>query len=159
MQLKRMKAALAGLVIIGLTFVACKGEDGDDGAVGPTGNANVSAANYTVVQADWGGVGAATFSAPAITQSVVNTGSVQAYITGAAPTDSSVWSGLPGGNFSFRYKTDSITFLTPGFTGASFTTYYKVVVIPSSSKIDGVDLNDYEAVKTIYGIKEFGVER
>ncbi|MBL4707121.1 MAG: hypothetical protein JKY48_01600 [Flavobacteriales bacterium] len=160
MKLNGMKAALVGIAMVALVFTACSGEDGDDGlagATGATGNANVTASNYTVLQADWAGTGSATFSAPSIIQSVVNTGSVQAYITAAPVSDSTVWGGLPGGNFSFSYKTDSITFLTPGFTGANFTTYYKVVVIPSSAMVDGVNLDNYEEVKMVYGIKEYDV--
>jgi hypothetical protein len=38
-----------------------------------------------------------------------------------------------------------------------FTSTFRVVLIPSSAKIDGVNINNYEEVKAVYGIKEFDV--
>jgi hypothetical protein len=32
--------------------------------------------------------------------------------------------------------------------------WYKVVVIPQSAKIEGLNLNDYEAVQAVYGIDD-----
>ena len=157
MQIKKIKAFMAGLVIMGLTFTACSGEDGEDGATGPqgpTGNANVSGSNYTITQADWNGIGRVARFNGDITADVVSTGTVNAFIS----SDTAVtFTPAPVGNFSFSYKQDSVIFSTPGFTGASFNTYWKVVVIPSSARIQGVNLNNYEEVKMVYGIKEFDV--
>ncbi len=149
MNLKSFKVAAAAIAMVGMVFTGCKGEDGDDGAAG---NANVSSSNYEVVAGDWS-QGQAHKMNGAITNGVVNSGTVQAF-QATDSINSKVWTAIPAGNFAFSYRTDTITFLTPGFTGANFTTYYKVVAIPAAAKIDGVDLTNFEEVNMVYGLED-----
>jgi len=154
MNLKRFKVAFAAILMVGTVFTACSGEDGAIGPEGATGNANVTSNTFTVIAADWGGVGRAPKYDANITQAVVNSGTVSAFITTDTITDATTWQPIPVGNFSFSYKTDSAIFLTPGFTGANFTTYYKVVSIPSGAKLAGVNVEDYEEIKAVYGLED-----
>ena len=150
MNLKSFKVAAAAMVMVGMVFTGCTGEDGDDG---PAGNANVQSDTYTVIDTDWSG-GRATFYHAGISQSVVNSGTVQTFFTGDSITSETEWISLPSGNFSYTYKTDSVVFLTPGFAGANFTTYYKVVAIASGAKIEGLDENSYEELQMVYGFED-----
>tara|TARA_R110002096_G_scaffold221429_2_gene410224 strand:- start:2465 stop:2995 length:531 start_codon:yes stop_codon:yes gene_type:complete len=174
MEIKKIKAALAAIVIMGLTFTACSGDDGEQGPAGAPGNANVQPSNYTVMVADWtaGPVLRDTLNVPAVTQAVVDNGAVHVY---QKRTDSTSWEALPfsyiaflGGNpatltFQFGYNVGEVHLSGTNSFNANVTPgavypgdrNFKVVVIPSTSLIEGIDVNDYEQVKMVYGIEEY----
>tara|TARA_R110000868_G_scaffold289130_1_gene549273 strand:+ start:189 stop:761 length:573 start_codon:yes stop_codon:yes gene_type:complete len=176
--------AMVGMVFTGCAGEdGDAGPAGPAGTAGVDGNANVSSSTFTVLSADWTGTGTKrdTLSVPGITQAVVNTGSVQVFQTSSQVSDSLVWAGLP---FSYiiglntqngtvaatitiqaEYNVGEVYLSVINSLGANITgsanfpgdRQFKVVVIPSSSKIEGVNLNNYEEVKAVYGIKEFDI--
>ena len=183
MNLKRFKVAFAAILMVGTVFTACSGEDGAVGPAGADGNANVNSSTFSVMSADWstGGIKRDTLSVPAITRDVVMSGMVQVFQTSSMNSDSLVWGALPY-SYLIALSVNGQTVVTEtiiqaeynvgevyltatndrGFNITNSATYpgdrqFKVVVIPSSSKIDGVNLNNYEEVKAVYGIKEFDV--
>lgn len=173
MQFKSMKAALAGIAIIGLTFMACKGDDGDAGPAGANGNANVSAMTYTAPSSDWSG-GQVTISVPGLTKDIVDNGSVAVFFTfDSLATDTITWNPLPyrfianvGGQATFVTVANNfsigqvvVSAVAGNGTGVNFPgeTNFRIVSIPSNGRVEGVDMNDYNAVKEVYGIKEFDV--
>ena len=150
------------------------GRDGADGTDGSDGNPNVQSSTQTVMVADWtaGNVLRDTLSVPSITQSVVDSGMVHVY---QKRTDSTGWAALPfsyiaflGGNpatLTFQavynvgevYLSGSNSFnanVAPGdiYPGDRD---FKIVVVPSASLVEGIDVNSYEEVKMVYGIEEF----
>lgn len=151
MNLRSFKVAAAAVAMVGIVFTGCKGEDGDDGAAG---NANVSSSNYEVLAADWAGAGIVARQNSNITTAVVNSGAVITYASLVAPTDSAVWRALPEEPLGYRYDTDTVRFTTPGFTGLNQSVWYKVIVIPAAAMYDGVDLNDFEETKLVYGLED-----
>ena len=175
MNLKRFKVAFAAILMVGTVFTACSGEDGEDGAVGPAGadgNANVQSYTYTLLANEWS-QGAATIAVPELTKSIADNGVVSVYYTNdSLSTDTIAWRPLPydfitaSGTYLINYNYEvgtvnvrAIATFAPQFSTAipGRDTYWRVVLIPSSSKIDGVNLNNYEEVKAVYGIKEFDV--
>ena len=184
MEIKRIKAALAGLVIIGLTLTACSGDDGDTGPRGPAGvdgtngvdgTANVTSNTYNVLAADWtliqfvdGGGNPVAFElrdtitgVTSITQDVVDKGTVQAFIS----TDDGVsWSAMPFSNFTdncfYRYEASTV-YLTVNRATLSAPTAIdvdiKVVAIPAAAMIDGVDVTNYEELQAVYGLEEYNI--
>lgn len=180
MKMKKMRAALAAMTIVALTFTACSGDDGEQGPAGPAGapgNANVNASTFAVTTADWVRIGNSaisrdTLAVASIDQSVVDNGAVHVY---QRFTDSTDWNALP-----FRYLTldasgQSVTNAnvqaTYGVGEVSLSFYtddrllatipdmdFKVVVIPSASLVDGIDANNYEEVKMVYGIEEYDLK-
>src|SRR5690606_18086022 len=148
-----------------IVMVSCAGEDGEQG---PAGNANVNEFTFTVNSNDWVRTGNSaisydTLSVSSITQAVLNEGAVQVYQTF---NDSLGWNAMP-----YRYLTlnDAGTAVTNANLQATYNlglvslSHYtddrflapinnmqvKVVVIPSSSIVNGVDYNDYEAVQAV----------
>ncbi|MFT7086527.1 MAG: hypothetical protein ACJAV5_002255 [Vicingaceae bacterium] len=130
------------------------GTNGTNGQDGANGTASLLVSNYTVLDVDWTAGKSAKFNAN-ISGPIITSGVVNAYRTSdAVPTANSTWIALPVGNFGYEYKRDSIVFTTPGFSGANFTTYFKVVVITPGAKIDGFDYGNYEEVKMVYGLED-----
>ena len=175
MNLKRFKVAFAMILMVGTVFTACSGEDGAIGPEGATGNANVQSNTYTVLSGDWRQpiVNSAfqqdTIAIAGITSNVVNSGAVHVYQTFSMNSDSLVWNAMP-----YRYLTVASGVITNMNLQASYNVgelylraytddrylgtiadmMLKVIIIPSSAKVDGVDINNYEEVKAVYGIKE-----
>lgn len=177
MKMKKMKAAFAAMTMVALTFTACSGDDGEQGPAGPAGapgNANVQSSNQTVLVADWttGAVLRDTLSVAGITQNVVDNGMVQVY---QKRTDSTSWDALPfsyiaflGGQpttltFQAGYNVGEVYLSGTNSINANVTpgdVYpgdrdFKIVVIPSTSLVEGVDVNNYEELKMVYGIEEY----
>ena len=180
MNLKSFKVAAAAMVMVGMVFTGC-GDDGETGPAGVNGNANVSSTTFTQLTADWKdptGTSALrldTLSVPAISQAVVNTGSVQVFQTFSQNTDSLVWNIMPHRYLAVNTSQTAITnmnLLASFNVGQVYLTAYsddrllvtiddmfiKVVIIPSSAKVEGVDVNNYEELQAVYGIQEFDVK-
>lgn len=174
-----LRRAFSILSIISLLFVSCAedgavgpvgpvgpegqlgpagdpGQDGTDGQDGKDGVANISTRTYTVLDTDWNGTGRAPKYNPDITASVVTNGVVSVFrTTTPLPADSNTtWRSVPDDVFAFDYKKDTVGLLVPGFTGANFTTYYKVIVIPPAEKVAGVNYNNWEDIKMVHGLTD-----
>lgn len=185
MEIKRFKTMLASLVIIGLTFTACSGDDGDTGPRGPAGNdgadgvdgvvggAEITSLNVTVVEGDWAIRSSdstaleAIITDAALTSDVISKGLIQVFQeTGGS--GSGDWLALPftQGAFNFGYSVrnsevvlridilpSNAKFIS--LNGVSFN--YRIVIIPSSSMIDGVDATNYEELQSVYGIDVYDI--
>lgn len=183
MNLKRFKVAFAAILMVGTVFTACSGEDGavgPAGAAGVDGNANVQSNTYTVLSTDWrqpimnSAFQQDTIAIAEITSKVVNSGAVHVYQTFSMNMDSLVWNAMPYRYLTFNQQQTVITNMNLQASynvGELYLRAYtddryianiadmmlKVVIIPSSAKIEGVNVNNYEEVKAVYGIKEFDV--
>ena len=170
MNLRRFKVAFAAILMVGTVFTACSGEDGEDGEVGATGNANVQSYSYTVANTSWS-QGTATISIPALSKSIADNGIVSVFGSfDSLGTDTMIWRPLPytfvanvGGQgalvrVSNRHSVGQVTIaanLTTTNQGLNlFTSTFRVVLIPNTAKVEGVNINNYEEVKAVYGIKE-----
>ncbi|MFT5668156.1 MAG: hypothetical protein ACI9DK_002356, partial [Vicingaceae bacterium] len=115
-----------------------------------------------------------TLSVPAISQAVVNTGSVQVFQTFSQNTDSLVWNIMPHRYLAVNTAQTAVTnmnLLASYNVGQVYLNAYsddrllvtiddmfiKVVIIPSAAKVAGVDVTNYEELKAVYGIQEFDV--
>lgn len=186
MEIKKIKAALAAIVIMGLTFTACSGDDGEQGPAGAPGNANVNSSNGAVAADDWtaGAILKDTLMVPEITQSVVDNGAVMVYLKiddGVTPNDSP-WEALTytraitglaiGGDrvgvdmfIEYGYNVGMVILSVKNTLNLDLSAIlqnyppndylFKVVVIPPAALVEGVDVNDYDQVKMVYGIQEF----
>ena len=159
-----------------------QGPAGNDGATGPAGPAViVKDTTFTIDSLDWKNPLAAqgqnsifrrdTIALSMITQEIVDEGAVLVYQSSSVTNI--VWNALPvsqfvnvGGNFTsvniqFSYSVGQLYMyhFTEAAVVLSFSDMLvKVVVIPRSVLLEGVDLNDYEEVKSVYGIQEFDLK-
>lgn len=148
------------------------GQDGSDGQNGQDGNANVTAYSFTAQPGDWfsfgtsGDVGygwAVNYSLSAITQDIVDKGTVLVYWnTGstivALPysfpengyTESYLYGYYTGGLQIDRYDSDQFT------TAPTSARTFKIVVIAGSARLANpdLDLNNYAEVMAFYGLKD-----
>lgn len=164
-----IKKTIALFSIITFTMLACTPEDGETGPAGPVGPEGAigpagtdgqdgtsftsTTMNFVVDTTDWN-MGRAVKANVDITQDVVDRGVVLAFRTPNPPDANSTWTSLFDGTFNYSYERGNVIFLTPGFIGANFITYYKVVVIPPSQKIDGFEPKTYEEAKMVYGFED-----
>jgi hypothetical protein len=129
------------------------GNDGTNGNDGVNGTTAVTSWDYTILGTDWN-QGRSVRELVDITSRVVEGGVVQVYRqTVSTIFSDTIWTGLPVEPFGFGFKQDSIVFMTPGFSGASFTSVFRVIVIPPAVKITGVDITLYDNAKMIYGLE------
>ena len=129
------------------------GNDGTNGNDGVNGTTAVTSWDYTILGTDWN-QGRSVRELVDITSRVVEGGVVQVYRqTVSTIFSDTIWAGLPVEPFGFGFKQDSIVFMTPGFSGASFTSVFRVIVIPPAVKITGVDITLYDNAKMIYGLE------
>ena len=162
MKKLKKKIRITTLYLIGtIILLSCvrdgrDGRDGFDGFDGRDGSANVEANTYFVIPSDWS---AASFGGEvdgfnaSITAQVMQSGLVQVYYSEDVDPISRRWIAMPIGDFGFSYVQSTITFEVYNASSVAYNIYYKVVVIPPSAKIDGLDLNNYEAVQAVYGIE------
>jgi len=156
------------LLMVAATLLFSCAKDGKDGLPGPSGatgangidgNANVIATNtFTTASNNWFASGLyfyADLTVNAITQDVVNSGAVFVYEQNGAN-----WAALPyvagilSRSYQFRLNnlyifyqnTNSTQTTNPGIRT------FRVVVIPSSVKIDHVNMNDYEEVSRTFNL-------
>jgi hypothetical protein len=179
---KKLFGALIALSM-GVFMVSCAGEDGEQGPAGPAGNANVNSSNYTVLMGDWttGATLRDTLSVSAITQNVVDNGAVMVYLKIDGDTVNDNWQALTytraitGLNVSghpaqvemsieYGYNVGMLLLSVKNNINQDLTSIvqmppndymFKVVVVPSASLVEGVNVNDYEQVSNVYGIQEF----
>ena len=156
-QIKTMTTVIAGLALtLGLALTSCK--KGDTGPAGPAGSngtngvANIQTSTVTTNNSTWGFDNTdnsynATLNYPAITQAVVDRGTVQVFISDGAGSE---WLALPFsyGNIQYLYSyklgqvlitytlADNAVPSNPG--GQQF----KVVVIPPASKSSDPNSNN-----------------
>lgn len=149
------------------------GEDGDDGV------ANVEARIFSVPSSDWstGARKTTTLSVPAITKEVVDEGTIQVFQSESTNPDSLIWASLShsetigvntGGGViiveiitQFEYFTGEVYLSVINNEGLNITNSanfpgdrtFKVIVIPPSEKVEGLDYSDYEAVKLVHGLE------
>ena len=153
-----------------LVMVSCAGEDGEPGPAGPAGNANVIANTYTIPGGTWVN-GIATISVPELTKDIVDNGQVSVFITtDTLGQDTITWEATPwqflvnfGGQLDYvtmrsRYSIGEIELVAirrSSGQGVNFTNDFsaKVVLIPASSALEGVDVNNYEALEAVYGLE------
>lgn len=160
------------VAVVSLFMVSCSGEDGEDGADGMTGapgSSSVVSNTYTIPASDWSG-GNATVTVPGLSKSIADNGQVSVFWTlDSLTTDTITWNPLPyrfvgnvGGQNQFItiQNTVSIGEITLSArlntnAGVNFgsESYLRVVMIPSASRMKGVDHNNYEEVLDVYGIK------
>ena len=171
--MKNLRINLVGIFVACMSLVACSGDDGAEGPAGPAGangNANVQGYSYTLLSADWS-AGSATVTIPQLSKEIAENGQVAAYwTTQAIGTDSILWNPLPyrfvgnvGGTNtfitlqnSFQIGSVTVSARSSNNTAIKFgaNSSLRVVLIPSSNLVENIDLNDYEAVKSVYGLKE-----
>lgn len=172
MNLKRFKVAFAAILMVGTVFTACSGEDGavgPAGANGVDGNANVQSYTYTVGANEWT-QGAATIAVPELTKSIADNGVVSVYYTNdSLTTDTIAWRPLPydfrtsSGSFiiSNTYQIGQVNLKAYGAFANVFSnsipgrdTYWRVVLIPASAKVAGVNEANFEEVQAVYGLTD-----
>lgn len=171
---KKLFGALVALTM-SVAMVSCAGDDGEQGPAGPAGaagNANVNEYTFTVTSNDWGRTGNSaisydTLDVSAINQSVLDEGAVQVYQTF---DDSLGWNAMPYRYLTLDQSGNSVTNANLRATynvGIVSLSHYtddrllapindmqiKVVVIPSSALVEGVDPTDYEALQAVYGLE------
>jgi|SRR5690554_790832 len=179
----KTRKLLSAFVALGLSvgMVACAG---DDGKTGPAGNANVKATTQTIKDSDWVSKSSQSVdyelevSVPSINQNVLDNGAVMVYLKPDTVNnffEGENWTALPqmviryvGGStavgvfYDFTYEVGKIKLTNKA--GYNFQNYspgafsFKAVVIPSSAIKSGVNLENYEEVKAVYGIQEFDLE-
>ncbi len=155
------------------------GPVGPEGPIGPKGDdVNINSFTFSVASTDWTGTAtkADTLSLPFISQEVVDDGIVQIYQTTTPGTPS--WGALPysyivvlnsaGGpvaaevTVQAEYGVGEVYLSVINSLGADITVgptfpgdrTFKVVIIPPTSKIEGVNHENYEEVEMVYGIKD-----
>ena len=79
---------------------------------------------------------------------------VQAFFSLDANLNGRRWIASPYYDFSYPYVEGIVTFEHYDNPRSQDDLWYKVIVITSSEKIGGVDMNDYEAVFQVYGLKD-----
>ncbi|MDB5157407.1 MAG: hypothetical protein JWR50_2114 [Mucilaginibacter sp.] len=138
---------------------------------GPAGTANVEysgwnyATNFRDTTADASSLHAADLVAPKLTQSILDNGQVQVYFTFGGGVYTLPYTSNAGGKLSImsylpRLGHFIITRFTADNTNSvalSTLLQYRYIIIPGGvhvATINHVDLNDYEAVRKYYRIKD-----
>lgn len=162
MKVLNKTISIAVVLLAGSMFISsCSrdgrdGRDGFDGFDGRDGNPIVNSQTYFVSSLDWVQT---TFGAEVIaintniTNTIVQTGLVQVFFSVDANPNGRRWFPLPYYDYSYSYVEGSVSFEINDATGTSDDLWYKVIVIPSTAKVKGVDMNDFEAVSTVYNIE------
>jgi len=171
--ISKTKFVVMSLLIV--LFISC---DGEDGAIGPAGqngidgtdgangidgqdgNANVIASDwFTVTQSDWSGIGATkithSFSAPEISQGIIDSGVVLIYHRFNGQTRQLPYSYSPDGlHLVYLFTVSSVTLEGFHLNGSAINTIsplgFRYIIIPSniSTKSSGIDFTkmSYEEV-------------
>lgn len=159
------------------------GEQGPKGATGADGNANVNTSMFSVLEGDFGiSIAQAgnnfrishrdTLDVSGISNDVMTSGTVQVFYDSevfTTDTNATTWTAMPHFNSRANVAFNStiaeqevridITYVTqPDNQGNPQVLLigdydFKVVVIPSSAMIDGVDPTDYKALEAVYGLE------
>lgn len=145
------------------------GSNGTNGTNGTNGSANVTSNVYLVTGSSWI-AGQAAISIPELTKEVAQSGAVLIYQNDTLNADSTSWRETPyrfvanvGGANTFitvstTYSTSEVivtaTTSSNQRVSVSSNMYFKVVVIPPSSKIAGFQPRTYEEAKMVYGLED-----
>ena len=166
--MKNLRISLLGLFIASIAIIGCS--DGEDGMDGAPGTANVKGSTYTIMGTDWTN-GNATITVPGLTRSIAENGQVAVYFTlDSLGTDTITWNPLPyrfvgnvGGQAQFITIQNTVSIGKEVISarlnnngGVNFgaETNARVILIHSSSRVSGVNHDNYEEVLEVYGIKE-----
>lgn len=150
--MKTFAIALTSFVLIVLTIVGCKGEDGALGPTGPSGNANVKSFQFTVSPSQWtdGGAGVIYFDqhSTLISQTIFDRGTLQVYYL----VSYGVWATIPNGFVDAGGKQYSVNYayglgLVEVIMGSSnltntqlrTTATFKVVIIEGTASLPKSD--------------------
>lgn len=153
-------------ILIGLTITACKkgdtGPAGPAGANGTNGVANIQTSSVTTSNNSWTFDNTdnsynATLTYAAITQAVIDRGTVQVFLGNGNGTE---WAALPFAygivQYNYSYKVGQVfltitlsTGLAPNNPGGQ---QFKVVVIPPASKSPNASAADNEKKEAIFTI-------
>lgn len=164
---------LSFAAVIAIALAGCAGKDGAPGATGPQGpqgNANVIDHTFPIISTDW------SFSLPGyywvqfidndITQSILNTGSVEVFVnynTGSwnnlpyteviSPSLTGIWSlneALNTMQINYTYS-DQINHNDPNTEYTASTIYFKIVCIagPVMKKHPNTNWHNYNEVESI----------
>jgi hypothetical protein len=152
-----MKNLLFVLIVIGITFSACK--KGDTGAAGKDGNANVKSYTLTVKSTDWTSFFGSYVAYPkltAITDSVLNYGTVMLYYKSG-----NAWYALPALNYHYAINRSNdnpgyIALVYESATAPTTDATFRAVVITGVAGTVSASIKkmSYEQVKTFYGLEE-----
>jgi len=165
-----MKTKLLTLVsAIALLFAGCKGDQGDPGAQGPEGNANVVGTQFAVTDASWSdnnGDYTVDLTVPALTSDIASGGAVETFLSQDGGT---TWIALPfttvasnseNAFWNYAYSTGSVTvaLLWNGADNGSPNAFYNVntldinvvCIAPATmKKYPNTNWKDYNVVKSI----------
>ena len=159
---------VSGLGLTCLMFTSCK--KGDTGPAGPAGTngtngvANIQTSSVTSTNGSWSYDATedsynATISYPAITQEVVDRGTVQVYIGNSSGTS---WAALPFAYFDLQYSYEyrigqvliSVVLNNSSALANPGAQVFKIVVIPPASKSSQANPNEInERVEQIFKIE------
>ena len=161
----------AWLLILAILITGCEGAEGPAGPVGPQGeqgppgNANVQSFTITLATADFTASGpsleAASYTAPQLTQAVVDGGAVLAFTDIGSGADA--WIALPfiaaSVNMTYVVTAGALGIFLSRPSGAPrvaslFNGFrVRVLVIPpaQAARLSGVDVSNYEAVRSAMG--------
>lgn len=151
----------AVLLLIGCAKDGKDGVTGQTGTSGVNGNANVqSAGSIALTSGNWTSINSSYYSilnVAEVTQDVVDNGVVMVYINRA-----NGWSPMPltAGveSYTFEFRLNEVIVWVSNTDGSQTANpgneNFRVVVIPSSQKANGVDYNDYKNVMEVYNLKE-----
>lgn len=143
-----------------LLFSACA-KDGPEGPAGPAGapgNANVKVTTFSAAPGDWSSISggwAINRGVPNVTQDIVNSGAVIVYLkVGTAYVALPLSSGSLTWGYGYGVGSVQIEAITSGTI--TQVTEWKVIAIAGSGMkpLDGVDLNNYQAVCERLGLVE-----
>jgi len=169
-KMKKLKSTLLLVVIASMfTMFSCT-KEGKQGPAGPAGangingndgingNANVSSATYT---GNWinqgGGEWDVTLNIPTITSTVLNSGSINTYLSADGGQS---WIALPTYanpvSMLVVYQVSTVGIAAVGGTSAPTATLFKVVIIPSSARIanPNIDYTNYYEVKGAFNLED-----
>jgi len=146
------------------TLNSCKkGDTGPAGKDGVDGNANVTSLIVTISSSQWtfsNNEYDATISVPAITQSIITSGTVQVFCS----PDGANWLALPfsfqGYEINYGYLVGqvqiAITLNNGGNPGQPNNNQFKIIVISSAARIahPNVNWNNYNEVKKIFNLAD-----
>lgn len=146
------------------------GLDGVDGVDGKDGVANIETYTFFVDSATWNGPNGSSINnsinVPQITAEIVERGTIQVFQTSDNTNPQSTsWRAVPYTNavfsYSYSYNVGIIDLILTVTVNGSAPTLaaardhtYKVVIIPPAALLEGVDYDDYQAVKMIYGLED-----
>lgn len=173
-QTHKLMHALKAIVIMSLAVLTSCAKDGEDGAQGPQGNANVQSATYSVSPGDWGAFGTAgqvgygfgvNLNAPIVSSSIASSGAVLVYLKSGTDRWVAMPLTFPEGatwNKTWLYSIGPSSVQLEVYDDDLYTAAptvvheFRIVAIANSGMMvnSGVDLTDYDAVSDFLGLDD-----